>query len=82
MQLNLRYDMNRPDFGAPHPVLYRTAIEQAQWADKLGFTQVFLAEHHGAEGGYCPSSMVQAASILGGDGHYRRAPVGTGRHHA
>lgn len=65
MQLNLRYDMNRPDFGAPHPDLYRTAIEQAVWADGLGFAQVFLAEHHGAEGGYCPSSMVQAASILG-----------------
>ncbi|WP_374281370.1 LLM class flavin-dependent oxidoreductase [Novosphingobium sp.] len=64
MQLNLRYDMNSPSFGAPHPELYRTAIEQAAWADKLGFTQVFLAEHHGAEDGYCPSSMVQAASIF------------------
>lgn len=64
MQLNLRYDMNSPKFGAPHPALYRTAIEQAAWADKLGFTQVFLAEHHGAEDGYCPSSMVQAASIF------------------
>ena len=65
MQLNLRYDMNSPSFGAPHTALYRTAIEQAAWADKLGFTQVFLAEHHGAEDGYCPSSMVQAASIFG-----------------
>lgn len=65
MQLNLRYDMNRPPFGAPHPALYRTAIDQAVWADQLGFTQVFLAEHHGAEGGYCPSSMILAASILG-----------------
>jgi alkanesulfonate monooxygenase SsuD/methylene tetrahydromethanopterin reductase-like flavin-dependent oxidoreductase (luciferase family) len=65
VQLNLRYDMNRPPFGASHPELYRTAIEQAVWADRLGFTQVFLAEHHGAEGGYCPSSMIQAASILG-----------------
>ncbi|MGE4411311.1 MAG: LLM class flavin-dependent oxidoreductase [Sphingobium sp.] len=65
MQLNLRYDMNSPEFGAPHPALYRAAIEQSVWADKLGFTQVFLAEHHGAEHGYCPSSMIQAASILG-----------------
>lgn len=65
MQLNLRYDMNSPPWGTPHPAMYRTAIEQAQWADKLGFTQVFLAEHHGAEDGYCPSPMVQAASILG-----------------
>lgn len=65
MELNLRYDMNSPPFGAPHPILYRTAIEQATWADKLGFNQVYLAEHHGAEHGYCPSSMVQAASIFG-----------------
>ncbi len=65
MQLNLRYDMNSPEFGAPHTALYRTAIEQSMWADKLGFKQVFLAEHHGAEHGYCPSSMIQAASIVG-----------------
>lgn len=65
MQLNLRYDMNSPEFGAPHPLLYRTAIEQAAWADRLGFTQVFLAEHHGAEHGYCPSPMVLAGAVLG-----------------
>lgn len=65
MELNLRYDMNSPEFGAPHPALYRAAIEQAAWADRLGFNQVFLAEHHGAEHGYCPSSMVQAAAIFG-----------------
>lgn len=65
MQLNLRYDMNSPAWATPHPAMYRTAIDQAAWADKLGFTQVFLAEHHGAEDGYCPSPMVQSASILG-----------------
>lgn len=65
MELNLRYDMNSPPFGTPLPVMYRTAIDQAVWADGVGFTQVYLAEHHGAEHGYCPSSMVQAASILG-----------------
>jgi alkanesulfonate monooxygenase SsuD/methylene tetrahydromethanopterin reductase-like flavin-dependent oxidoreductase (luciferase family) len=65
VQLNLRYDMNSPDFGASHPLLYRTAIEQSVWADQAGFDQVFLAEHHGAVDGYCPSSMILAASILG-----------------
>jgi alkanesulfonate monooxygenase SsuD/methylene tetrahydromethanopterin reductase-like flavin-dependent oxidoreductase (luciferase family) len=65
MQINLRYDMNSPPWATPHPAMYRTAIEQAAWADKLGFTQVFLAEHHGAQDGYCPSPMVQAASIFG-----------------
>jgi alkanesulfonate monooxygenase SsuD/methylene tetrahydromethanopterin reductase-like flavin-dependent oxidoreductase (luciferase family) len=65
MQLNLRYDLNSPDFGAPHPALYRTAIEQSVWADTLGFDQVFIAEHHGAEHGYCPSPMVMAGAVLG-----------------
>lgn len=65
MELSLRYDMNSPPFGAPHKVLYRTAIEQAVWADNLGFNTVYLAEHHGAEHGYCPSSMIHGASILG-----------------
>lgn len=65
MELNLRYDMNSPPFGAPHPALYRAAIEQAAWADRLGFDQVFLAEHHGAEHGYCPSSMVLAGAVFG-----------------
>ena len=65
MELNLRYDMNRPDFGAPHEALYRAAIEQSAWADKLGFKQVYLAEHHDADGGYCPSPMIMAAAVLG-----------------
>lgn len=65
MELNLRYDMNRPEFGAPHADLYRAAIDQSVWADGLGFTQVYLAEHHGAEGGYCPSPMILAGAILG-----------------
>jgi alkanesulfonate monooxygenase SsuD/methylene tetrahydromethanopterin reductase-like flavin-dependent oxidoreductase (luciferase family) len=64
VELNLRYDMNSPDFGAPHPAMYRAAIEQSAWADRLGFNQLFLAEHHGAEHGYCPSPMIQAASIF------------------
>jgi len=65
MELCLRYDMNSPPFGAPHKVLYRAAIDQAVWADQLGFNTVYLAEHHGAEHGYCPSSMIHGASILG-----------------
>ena len=51
MELNLRYDLNTPPFGAPQPILYRAAIEQAIWADRLGFSQVYLAEHHGTEHG-------------------------------
>ncbi len=67
MQLNLRYDMNSPGFGTPHPLMYRTAIEQAAWADKLGFTQVFLAEHHGESAEELIRSLVAAADTFTGD---------------
>lgn len=65
MELNLRYDLNSPPFGAAHADLYRAAIEQSVWADRVGFDQVFIAEHHGAEHGYCPSPMILAGAILG-----------------
>jgi alkanesulfonate monooxygenase SsuD/methylene tetrahydromethanopterin reductase-like flavin-dependent oxidoreductase (luciferase family) len=65
MEFNLRYDLNSPPFGASQAALYRAAIDQAVWADRLGFSQVYLAEHHGAEHGYCPSPMVLAGAVLG-----------------
>lgn len=63
MLLTLRYDMRAPDFGAPPPALYAAAIEQTAWADGLGFDKVHIAEHHGAEDGYCPSPIVLASAI-------------------
>ncbi len=65
MLLNLRYDMNSPEFGASQTAMYEAAVAQSVWADRLPFTQVFLAEHHGAEHGYCPSPMILAGAVLG-----------------
>ena len=65
MRLALRYDMRAPAFGAPAEELYPAAVEQCAIADAAGFDTVFLAEHHGAEDGYCPSPMVLAAAMLG-----------------
>lgn len=65
MQLSLRYDMNSPPFGAPLPALYEAAVAQTAWADRLGFDMVYLAEHHGAEHGYCPSPMILGAAMVG-----------------
>jgi alkanesulfonate monooxygenase SsuD/methylene tetrahydromethanopterin reductase-like flavin-dependent oxidoreductase (luciferase family) len=65
MRLSLRYDMRAPEFGAPVADLYATALDQCEWADKLGFDTVYLAEHHGADDGYCAAPIVQAASIAG-----------------
>ena len=65
MRLALRYDMRAPAFGAPAADLYAASIEQAAWADRLGFETVYLAEHHGAEDGYSPAPMIQAAAMMG-----------------
>jgi len=64
MQFALRYDMRAPDFGAPAQDLYRASIDQVAWADSLGFDTVYLAEHHGADDGYCPAPMIQASAMM------------------
>jgi alkanesulfonate monooxygenase SsuD/methylene tetrahydromethanopterin reductase-like flavin-dependent oxidoreductase (luciferase family) len=63
MQLALRYDMRAPAIGASAEDLYAASLDQCAWADEVGFETVYLAEHHGAEDGYCASPIVQAAAI-------------------
>lgn len=65
MKLVLRYDMRAPQFGAPAADLYAASIEHVAWADRLGFETVYLAEHHGADDGYGPAPMIQAAAMMG-----------------
>lgn len=65
MRLALRFDMRAPDIGVPASVQYPASVDMCEWADRLGFERVYLAEHHGAEDGYCPSPMIQGAAILG-----------------
>ena len=63
MRLSLRYDMRQPSFGASSEALYKAVLDQCDWADRLGFNRVQLGEHHGAEDGYLPSSIVLASAI-------------------
>jgi len=62
-ELALRYDLRSPAFATPHSVLYPTAVEQAVWADQLGFSTVYLAEHHGADDGYLPAPFIVAGAM-------------------
>ncbi|API58674.1 hypothetical protein BSL82_04575 [Tardibacter chloracetimidivorans] len=59
----LRYDMRSPAFGTKPEHLCRIALEQAQWADSLGFDVVHLPEHHGIDDGYNPSTLVFASAF-------------------
>ncbi len=63
--LTLAYDMRAPDAGADPVSLYAAAIEQCAWADKVGFTDVQLMEHHASTDGYLPSPIVLGSAVAG-----------------
>ena len=63
MRMTLRYDMRQPDPAVNLHEFYEACIEQCVWADRLGFEEVFIGEHHGADDGYIPSSIVLASAI-------------------
>jgi alkanesulfonate monooxygenase SsuD/methylene tetrahydromethanopterin reductase-like flavin-dependent oxidoreductase (luciferase family) len=60
---SLLFDMRAPEFGAAPAELYRAAIEMSAWADKRGFQDVNLLEHHASNDGYLPSPLVLGAGI-------------------
>ena len=60
----LRYALRRPAWAkATHAELYRTCIEQCEWADRVGFHSVMISEHHGSEDGYMASPLVIGGAI-------------------
>ncbi|MCH2170690.1 LLM class flavin-dependent oxidoreductase [Myxococcota bacterium] len=62
--LNLRYDLRAPSFGkASSAELCQTALDQCEWADRLGFASILLLEHHGSPDGYLPSPLVMAGAV-------------------
>jgi alkanesulfonate monooxygenase SsuD/methylene tetrahydromethanopterin reductase-like flavin-dependent oxidoreductase (luciferase family) len=62
--LNLRYDLRcaNADVDA-RAEMYSTALDQIEWADRVGFASVLLHEHHGTSDGYLPSPIVMAAAV-------------------
>ena len=69
----LRYDLRVPDFATTsHAEQYAACLEQAEWADRLGFDFVILSEHHGVDDGYIPAPVTMAAAVAG---RTRRIPI-------
>jgi alkanesulfonate monooxygenase SsuD/methylene tetrahydromethanopterin reductase-like flavin-dependent oxidoreductase (luciferase family) len=61
--LKLRYDLRSPnDDGVQRADRFDAALEQIEWADRLGFHSVQFHEHHGVADGYLPSPIVFAAA--------------------
>ena len=60
----LRYDLRCAPFDTTTSAqLAAAALEQCEWADRLGFATVTLSEHHGSPDGYLPSPLVFGAAI-------------------
>jgi hypothetical protein len=62
-RLSLGFDMRAPDFGPSENDLYQAAVDIAEWAERLGFEQVTLNEHHNTADGYLPAPMILGAAI-------------------
>ena len=55
-RLGVWYDFRNPArWRRPWPELYRETLDQAARAEQLGFSSVWLSEHHFSEEGYLPS---------------------------
>ncbi len=62
-RLTLSFDMRAPGFGAAPDELYAAALDQAAWADVVGFDALMLNEHHASPDGYLPSPVVLASAM-------------------
>jgi alkanesulfonate monooxygenase SsuD/methylene tetrahydromethanopterin reductase-like flavin-dependent oxidoreductase (luciferase family) len=65
MNVGLWYNLRSAAFGVSHAELYATVLDQAAWADDLGFNRVQLNEHHGAEDGYLPAPLTFGSAVAG-----------------
>ncbi len=66
MKYSIFYSLQAPaEFGVSPAQVYSEALDQIEYADQLGFHQVWLTEHHFMDDGYCPSPMIAAAAIAG-----------------
>jgi alkanesulfonate monooxygenase SsuD/methylene tetrahydromethanopterin reductase-like flavin-dependent oxidoreductase (luciferase family) len=55
--------MRQPDLEADRAELYKTMLDICEWADGLGFDEVYIGEHHSAEDGYIPQPVVLASAV-------------------
>jgi probable F420-dependent oxidoreductase len=63
-RLGVWYDVRNPArWRLPWPQLYRETLEQAAYAEELGFASIWLSEHHFSEEGYLPSLTAMLGAL-------------------
>ena len=64
MKFGLWYDFRNPArWHRPYDQLYRENLDQAAWAETLGFHSIWLSEHHVTDDGYLPSMFPMLAAL-------------------
>ena len=62
-RLGVWYDFRNPArWRVPWPQLYRETLDQAAYAEALGFASIWVSEHHFSEEGYLPALSAVLAS--------------------
>ncbi len=60
----MRFDFRNPELaGTTMAERYDTALEIAEWADRLGCVSIAISEHHGSADGYLPSPLTIVAAM-------------------
>jgi alkanesulfonate monooxygenase SsuD/methylene tetrahydromethanopterin reductase-like flavin-dependent oxidoreductase (luciferase family) len=64
MRFGVWYDFrNPPRWHRPPADLYAETLEQAAWAETLGFESIWLSEHHVTDEGYLPATLPMLAAL-------------------
>lgn len=63
IKISISFDMRSPQWATPTNELYRSAIEMAAFADKIGADHIGLMQHHGSEDGYLPQPFTLAGGM-------------------
>src|SRR5438067_3204937 len=60
----MRFDFRNPDVaGTTMAARYATALDMAEWADRLGCVSIAVSEHHGSPDGYLLSPLTMLAAM-------------------
>ena len=64
MEIGLLFTFrNPPQWARPAADLYRDTMDEIALADRLGFDDIWLAEHHFTDDGWSPSPLTMAAAV-------------------
>jgi len=63
MRVDMRLNLQAPNWADPLSELYPVGLEMAKWADEIGFDAIRIGEHHGTEDNWCPSIMVLGSAV-------------------